>query len=152
MPNLSSHSVSLKFPLDVEEGWPPVAVESLPFERDGDEYQALTAPLFVKDLSVGDRISATVDADGSVVSWQHTYRSDRTTIWLLRLRQTDQVDDVLSALRAIDCNTVGLDSVGSYSVDVPGSVPIDAVDMVLDKLDRESVAIAYPSMRHSDPD
>jgi hypothetical protein len=145
---MTNQTTSLKFSLQVEDGWPPVAVESLPFERRGEDYEALFAPLFVKNLSVGDRIAVTVDDDDSVVSWQHTHRSSRTTIWLLRLRQTNEIAAALSNLRSIGCNTVGLDSVGSYAIDIPDSVSIESVDAVLDKLDRDSVAIAYPSMRH----
>jgi hypothetical protein len=123
MGDRNGNTTPLRFPIDVTDGWPPVAVETLPFERRGDEYEALAAPLFVRELSVGDRISAKVSGDGSVATWRHTYRSDRTTIWLLRLQRTDQIEITLSDLRAINCNTVGLGSAGTYSVDVPASVP-----------------------------
>jgi hypothetical protein len=142
----------LKFPLDVEDGWPPAGVESLPVEvRDG-EYEILDAPLYIKDVSVGDRIAATLGDDGLVSSWRHIGRSDRTTIWLLRLRQTDSIAPALSKLRSIGCNTVSMDALGSYAVDVPRSVPIQVVDEVLATLDGSEVAVAYPSMRHPEPD
>jgi hypothetical protein len=38
--------------------------------------------------------------------------------------------------------------VGAYAVDVPESVPITTVDAALAHLDPDSVAVAFPSMRH----
>lgn len=144
--------VSLKFALEVEDGWPPVSVESLPFEmKSTEEYLLLKPPLFVKDLSVGDVISALkFNQDGSLISWQHTVRSARTTVWLLRLKQTDEIKRALDSLRKLGCNTVGLDLVGCYSIDVPDTIKMADVDMILSRLDSNSVAVAFPSMRHPD--
>jgi len=143
-------TVVLKFPLQVEDGWPPVAVEALPFEPTDRGYRALVAPLFVKDLSVGDIILATLEDDNLVDSWSHVQRSGRTTVWLLRQTKTNQIDPALAALRALGCNSVRLDSAGCYAIDVPETVTIRDVDSVLNSLDSSVVAIAFPSMRHPD--
>ncbi|HRK47243.1 MAG TPA: DUF4265 domain-containing protein [Nocardioides sp.] len=136
------------FQLDVEEEWPPVGIESVPCElRDGD-YRVLVSPLFVKNLSVGDVISAELNADGAVRTWRHVQRSDHTTVWLLRLAANNNLDDVLTRLRGLGCNTVSLPQAGCYSVDVPGSVDIADVDAVLSMLDESAVGVAFPSMRH----
>ena len=142
--------VSLGFVLDVEDGWPPVAVESLPFTTGLiEEYRLTKPPLFVKDLSVDDVIAVTeFDLEGNVVSWRHVVRSKRTTIWMLRLQQTEDIERALSELRTLGCNTVGLDSVGCYSIDVPERLEIEKIDPVLSGLDAECVAVAFPSMRH----
>lgn len=145
---VSQPQLSLRFPLPVENGWPPVAVESLPFKLSSDGYTALSSPLFVKDLSVGDVIEVTIDGECNVNSWRHVIRSRRSTIWLLRLKQPNAIDATLAELRALGCNSVGLDSVGCYAVDVPESVSIDRIDSVLALLDEDSVAVAFPSMRH----
>lgn len=139
--------VSLSFPLEDEDGWPPVSVECLPFRKVGDDYEVLDAPLFIKDMSVGDILSVTLEAD-LVSAWRHVKRSDRSTFWLGRLQTTDQIDIVLGELRELGCNTAGGPALGTYAIDVPGTVEIGLVDNILDKLDRETVAIAYPSMRH----
>lgn len=144
-------TVSLGFVLEIEDGWPPVAVESLPFATGlvVEEYRLTKPPLFVKDLSVDDLIAVNeFDLEGNVVSWRHIVRSQRTTIWLLRLRQTEDIKRALSELRELGCNTVGLDSVGCYSIDVPENLGIEKIDAVLSSIDAERVAIAYPSMRH----
>jgi hypothetical protein len=143
-------STSLQFPLDIEDDWPPFGSESLPFDINGKGFRLLTPPLFVKDLSVDDVILVERDQNRFVSSWHHQFRSDRTTIWLLRLRNNNFVDERLSILRKMGCNTVGLESVGCYAVDVPGSIDIGDIDDVLSELDPDEVAIAYPSMRHEE--
>jgi hypothetical protein len=112
---------------------------------------ALVSPLFVRDLSVGDVIEATLDDDGHrVESWRHVSRSGRTTIWLLRMQPSVTINKVLEQLRGMGCNTVSLEDLGTYSVDVPESVPIEEVDAALAHLDADSVAVAFPSMRHEE--
>jgi hypothetical protein len=143
-------SVSLRFPLDVEDDWPPVGSESLPFEATDDGLQALVAPLFVKNLSVHDIVEAEMDEDGYVRSWRHKRLSDHSTIWLLRLSEPNSISCCLEQIRILGCNTVSLDQFGCYSIDVPGSVPINKVDEILGGLNEEEVALAYPSMRHPD--
>lgn len=139
---------SLTFPLEVEDGWPPVASESLPCLRVGAGYQVQTAPLFVRDMSVGDVLDVVADADGNVEKWKHLDRSPRTTVWLLRLRHPNGIEEALAAFRALGCNTVALDSVGSYAVDVPVDVGMTGIDAILDGLEPDAVAVAFPSMRH----
>jgi Domain of unknown function (DUF4265) len=143
-------AIMLKFPLDVEDDWPPFAVESIPFAKKTDGYQALSAPLFIKNLSVDDLISVEISDGNTVESWQHIFLSKRTTIWLLRLKEPNQINSVLARLRDIGCNTVGLAEVGCYAIDVPETIPISQVDSVLEVLTSETVAIAFPSMRHPD--
>ena len=148
---MNSDQTALGFPLEVKDGWPPVALESLPFERTAQGHIALAAPLFVKDLSVGDVIRVTLRDDGAVGSWEHVFRSSRTTIWLLRLKQPNAIEATLSALRALGCNTVGSEELGSYAIDVPEDVAIEHIDKTLAALDEDSVGVAYPSFRHEEP-
>jgi hypothetical protein len=138
----------LCFNLEVEDGWPPIAVEEVPSEKVSGGYKVLMPPLFVKDLSVGDVVTVLRDEKGYVDTWSHVFRSDRTTVWLLRLKNTPAIGEVLSDLRALGCNTVSLAAVGSFSVDLPADVPIASVDAILERLDRNEVGIAYPSFRH----
>jgi hypothetical protein len=142
--------MELQFPLEVVDGWPPVAVEGLPCTPTNGAYRVEVAPLFIKDLSAGDVISVTCDSAGHVSSWSHTVRSNRTTIWLLRLAETEQIAEVLGELRSLNCNTTQLPAYGCYSIDVPPECPIGDVDACLAKLDPSLVAIAYPSFRHQD--
>jgi hypothetical protein len=150
MSNIVPGQVPLVFPLEVDDGWPPAAVESLPFQKTPDGLLALVAPLFVKDLSVGDLIEAELGPERQVESWRHLARSGHTTIWLLRQARTGSIGPVLARLRQLGCATVSLEDAGAYSVDVPESVPIATVDAVLEELDSDAVAVAFPSLRHPD--
>ena len=143
-------TVSLQFPFDVEDGWPPVGSESLPFDRLSIGYKCLSPPLFVKNLSVGDIIEIKEDDVGFISHWSHLHKSDHSTIWLLRLKNSPPIEAALQALRALRCNTTGVDSFGCYAIDVPQSLSLSSVDIVLDELDPESVAIAFPSIRHAE--
>lgn len=152
MNSIVGANMNLNFPLNVEDGWPPVAAECLPFKVTPDGYVALSPPLFVKDLSVGDVINATLDAeDYRVTSWRHVTKSGHTTVWLLRIRRTNTIEAVLLELRDLGCNTVELKEAGVYSVDVPELVSIETVDIILAHIDADLVAVAFPSMRHPEP-
>jgi hypothetical protein len=141
--------VSLSFPLEVEDGWPPVSVESLPFRVVAEGFVALVPPVFVKELSVGDVIRTNLEAGGyRVIDWTHVAKSGSTTVWLLRMKASETADLVLAELRDLGCNTVGIGQFGVYSVDVPETVAIDAVDAALAHLDTDAIAVAFPSMRH----
>jgi Domain of unknown function (DUF4265) len=139
----------LTFVLNVEDSWPPVAIESIPCTQTDVGYRIENPPLFVKNISVGDVISVSRDAHGDVVAWRHISESLRTTIWLLRKHKTAQIDGALTALRALNCHTVQLKEYGCFSIDIPAEISIDKVDSALSTLDASDVAIAYPSYRHA---
>ena len=138
----------LNFALDVEDGWPPVAIECIPYTGTGGGYRIDAAPLFVKNISVGDVISVEEVSPENVTAWTHVSRSKRTTIWLLRMGEPHDIPNILEELRSLDCNTLQLAQLGCYSVDVPAECPIAKVDACLARLDKSRVAIAYPSFRH----
>lgn len=142
---------SLSFPLDVEDGWPPVAVECLPFEVVRGGLRLLVPPLFVKKLSVGDVIEVK-ERQGQIESWKAKRPSKQSTIWLLRLRGDQRaIKKALEALRDLGCLTTTFEQVGAHSIGVPAEASIERVDGVLATLDRKKVAVAYPSFRHPEP-
>lgn len=140
---------TLKFPLDVKDEWPPVGVEDVGFVVVGDLYRAAVPPLFIKDLSVDDMIRVNLVDEDFVDSWEHVSRSSRTTVWLGRLTEENLSENVLSTLRGLGCTTSEAPAIGCYSVDVPEELAIDALDSVLEQLDPETVAVAFPAFRHS---
>ncbi len=50
------------FALDIENGWPPVAVEHVWCERIGAIYQLKNVPCFIEGLALGDKFSAEPNA------------------------------------------------------------------------------------------
>lgn len=142
---------SVNFPLDVEDDWPPVGIECLPFEEVERGLKLLAPPLFVKKFSVGDVIKVR-ERLGRVSSWKQTMRSGHSTIWLLRLKRgaTREIKSILEHLHELGCKSSSAPQLGAYAIDVPPETPIRRVDAVLAALDRDRVAIAYPSFRHRD--
>lgn len=141
----------LDFPLEVDDGWPPVGLESLPVRASAAGYEIQEAPLFVRDISVGDVLDVSLDDEGRVVEYRHLIRSKSSTIWLLCLHRTRaNVLPALSGLRQLGCDTVSLETLGCYAVSVPETVSMAAVDPILDAFDEEIVAVAFPSFRHPD--
>lgn len=148
MTNAPEKTLNLLFSLDVEDDWPPVAVESLPFAEKSGDYQLLVCPLFVKGLSVNDVIRAKTDEDNNVIDWEHVFRSSRTTIWLLRQNLNNRIQQHLENFLGIGCAVVSLDKLGCYAIDVPENVSISAADKIIECFDPDEVAVAFPSMRH----
>lgn len=140
---------SIAFSLDVADDWPPVGSEYLPFDETQLGFACLDAPLFVKDLSVGDKIFIDQETNGYVVRWHHIEKSKNTTVWLLRLKKTEAIELCLENLRRLGCNTVSQPDLGCYSVDVPEEITLATIDAELDLLDEDEVAVAFPSLRHN---
>lgn len=111
----SPHTVSLTFRLEVEDDWPPVAAESLPFIQSGDTYETQTAPLFVKGLSIGDKIRLLDMENGQVWSWEHIAKSENSTVWLLRTEEVE-IGPLLHHLHELGCQTVWSDECGVCSI------------------------------------
>ena len=142
-------SVSIEFPLDCEDDWPPVSLECLPFRPVPGGYALLAPPMFVKDLSIDDILE--IDLAGRrATAWRHRSRSGHTTMWMMELRTTGALDAIMVRLRELGCHPVHLPACGTYSVDIPSTIPITAVDAILADLDPDTVAVAFPSMRHED--
>lgn len=72
---------SLAFRVTVDDDWPPVRVECLPFAPAGAGLRLLTSPLFVKGLSVADVVAVTAEEDGQVLQWRMVAPS--RSKWLL---------------------------------------------------------------------
>ena len=140
--------ISLQFPLDIEDGWPPVGSESLPVEEVPEGQIVSVPPLFVKGLSVGDVIKVELDIDGFVSSWIHVEESGRSVVWVMRLTGEPEIAGALEQMRALGCNTTSLDDYGCHAVDVPADLDMKTIDEILDRLDPDQVAAAFPSMRH----
>jgi hypothetical protein len=73
----------------------------------------------------------------------------RTVVWLLRIADGENIQDCLSKARSLGCNTVGLNQIGCYSIDVPEDVSILEIDRILEDV-TEVAAVAFPSLRHKD--
>jgi hypothetical protein len=144
--------ITVDFALNVVDGWPPVAVESVKAEPIKQGFKICSAPLFIKNMSVGDIVRATEECDGRVYEWVHLEQSGHSNIWIGRLNRdaTRAIHAALNQLLNIGCAITHSDQLGCYAVDVPPILRIEPVDEILAQLDREEVAVVYPSMRHEE--
>jgi hypothetical protein len=53
-------------------------------------------------------------------------------------------------MRKLGCNTVGLETAGCYSIDVPENVRLEEIDTILDQIADRNVAVAFASLRHAE--
>jgi hypothetical protein len=150
MKSRASKVVSLTFPPQVVDGWPPFASECLPFVTLKSGYRLRTSPLFIKGLSRDDVISAEFDDDGHVSEWRHIRRSGHTTMWLMRLSLKNEIGRLLDLLKNAGCSLVDLGQYGCYAIDIPPKVPIYKIDQIVDLVNTDEVAVAFPSMRHEE--
>ena len=147
-----SPPVELLFRIEREDDWPPAAVEGIWVEPVGGAFRALTCPLFVGGLSVGDLFEPDLADDGEVVSFRLIRPSQHSTVWVLA-DDPEPRESLRTALEAIGCDTVGLSGLipALIAIDVPPSVALDAVDALLDRPARDGhISVAYPSLRHPD--
>jgi hypothetical protein len=148
---MSRPNAELNFVLEVEDDWPPVALECLPVEQVGPfVYQLSNPPLFIKGLSVGEVLEVSVDEKNHVVSWKILEASAHSTIWISRLERVNRLESILEALRILGCGSVAAPTLGCYSVDVPETVAMADIDTILGTIDVETLGIAFPSFRHPD--
>lgn len=145
----SDSGLFLQFRLDIDaDGWPPFGSESLPVtEHETGIFEVMVPPLFLKDLSVGDRISVDLDDENYVTNWAHESQSDRSTIWLLKGSSSD-MEPILNRLKKLKCNVERLSKFDLCSIDVPASTTLSEIDEIIAIFETDGGQVAYPSFRH----
>jgi hypothetical protein len=141
-------TISLSFPLQDGDGWPPVSRECLQFSAEGELLRAEVCPLYVQGLSVADIIAVEANADGVVKTWHHVRKSKNSTVWLLRMKDDPMLHNVLRRVLSLGCDVVSASALGSHAINVPEAVDLDEFEEALHFLDGDSTAVAYPSLRH----
>lgn len=135
------------FSLDIDNGWPPVAIECMDCIPVDGGFQIRVPPFFLKNLSVGDVIEVTRDEHANVVAWKHKIRSRRSTIWIM-LFGSRSIESALDCLKSMQCNIERFVEYKLFSIDIPAECSLDEVDACLAGIEAEDVAIVYPSLRH----
>jgi hypothetical protein len=140
----------LRFVLAVEDedGWPPVAGESVWCERSGDVYELQNAPFFINGIARGDKFVAETDPiDGSVLEFQITQASGHSLVWVINNNDLDFTEERRNLLD-LGCSIEGFSAFHLRSIDVPPSVEIGAINAVVDRLEKLGFSVAYPVWRH----
>jgi hypothetical protein len=132
-----------------EDGWPPAAEEWLWLEEKVRHHVVRNAPFFLPGIAADDEIElCTVDPDGRVGTWRVVAPSGRSVIWIAGLNGAP-LDKILLKFRELDCNTSILHEFNHATVDVPPNITLEQVDGILEELDPEIYAIAFPCDRQT---
>jgi hypothetical protein len=138
----------VSFALDVEDGWPPVAVQHMWCEKRGSAYELKSAPFFLHGLAVGDKFTAEPDSvNGCVFEFSVIETSGHSLVWVIE-RENLQLEKYKQELFEIGCNLERFAQFKLHSIDVPASANPEAVCIVMDKLEDLGFNLAYPVWRH----
>ncbi|MFG6431544.1 DUF4265 domain-containing protein [Pelomonas parva] len=138
----------LLFALDVDDGWPPVAAEGVWCERDGDLYSLKNVPLFIRGLAVGDVFRAQHDpVNGQIFEFELVKSSGHS---LVRVLNNDSLDFSLPEKRLLEmgCSLATFEKFSMFAIDVPAEVGRDEINAIVDSLEEEGFALAFPVWRH----
>lgn len=136
------------FALEIEDGWPPAAVEHVWCEKTDSIYQLKNAPFFIRGLALGDKFSAEPDAvNGCIFAFTVKEPSGHSLVWIIE-QNALELEMVDQELLLLGCSIEGFPAYKLHAVDVPASVEHEAVNAVMDKLESLGFAMAFPVWRH----
>ena len=142
----------VSFALEVENGWPPVAIEHVWCERIDATYRLLNAPFFIQGLAFGDRFIAEPDAvNGCIFEFSVAEESGHSLVWVLDQGEL-KLNPLKSELLSLGCSVEGFPAFNLHAVDVPSAVKAGAVSKVVSKLEDLGFAMAFPVWRHEPGD
>lgn len=140
--------VKIRFALDIDDGWPPVATESVGCKQSGKVYELVNAPFFISGLAFGDKFTGEPDkVNGCIFEFSLVKPSGHSLAWVIN---NDDLDFNLSKHQLVElgCRIEGFLSFNLYAVDVPVAVDAVAVNVVMDELETLGFALAFPVWRH----
>lgn len=138
----------VRFALDIGDGWPPVATESVWCSRSGDVYELLNAPFFIDGLAFGDKFTARPDEiNGCIFEFAVVQESGHSLAWVMN---NDGLDftEWKQLLLEQGCSVEGFAAFGLHSIDVPASVDSANINALVDRIEADGFAMAFPVWRH----
>lgn len=106
-------------------------------KRD-DGYKLDNIPFYVKELALGDVVSARADADGALCFSELVHPSGHSTVHLLFSNEGD-VKPTRDELKRMGCASELSDLPCLVAGDVPPHVPYDRVKVLLERGERDGV-------------
>ena len=138
----------LQFALDVEDGWPPVATESVWCMVEGDIFVLQNAPFFIKGLAWGDKFRAVPDSvNGCIFDFELFEASGHSLAWVLNNEGSD-FSPHKAKLHDLGCRTEGFPAFKLWSIDVPATADEAVVDNLLNEIEGQGFAVAVPVWRY----
>jgi len=138
----------VSFALDVEDGWPPVAVEHMWCEKSDAVYELQNAPFFLHGLAVGDKFMAEPDSvNGCIFDFTVVGTSGHSLVWVIDKADL-QLEKYKPELLSLGCSIEGFPAFKLHAIDVPASVSTESASAVMDRLAALGFNLAYPVWRH----
>jgi hypothetical protein len=146
----SEQMEKVSFALDIDDGWPPVATESIWCKRIAGNYVLDNAPFFIKGLACGDEFAATPDSvNGCIFEFNIVKESGRSVVWAMNTAKLD-IDPFIDALESLQCFVEGFPQFSLLSIDVPPTIDLSRFDALVSKWESDGLHFAYPTWRHQD--
>jgi hypothetical protein len=131
---MADEAILVDVPLTVEEGWPPVDVESLWVRVDSDgAFVVENVPVFAMDLARGDTIEASVEPDGRFRFTRRILTGGHATFRLIALGDDPAVAKVVERLEQLGADVVESTFPALWAIDVPPAAPLEAIRAALDE-------------------
>ena len=131
-------NAKIEFRLQIEDGYPPISVESLNARQvESGQFEILNTPFFVKNVAYGDRVTAIQQQDGRLIFEACTVYSGFKAISIILLDESLDVG-VLDLLRGLHC-VIEYGEFGDLrmvAVAVPPSVDYTPIRHSLDEYER----------------
>ena len=137
----------LVFAIETEDEWPPVSSESVWCERIGPNYRILNTPFFIKGLAYGDVFSATPDpTSAQIFEFNVIEQSGNSVVWILNNDRID-ISKFVEAIEALNCEIEGFPKFSLYSIKVPKTIDLSALDQLIKSWESKGLHFAYPTWR-----
>lgn len=136
------------FALDIEDGWPPVGSEHVWCERVGDKYTLRNVPFFIPGLAIGDVFRAERDpVNDCIFEFEIVQPSGHSVVWVM---SNDELDfsQPRQRLTELGCGSESLPQFSIFSIDVPAEVGRAEINALVDSLEEDGFALAFPVWRH----
>lgn len=131
-----------------DDGYPPVAVESLWATPVGGHFVVDSIPFFTRDATVGDLVRAVPDSTGSLWFEGIEHASQSSLIRVVFFK-TNYDESVAKRLKALGCGTEGMRAYKLLAIDVPAGVDLADVqdflrsEALADRLDYEEALLRH---------
>ena len=125
----SSPDARVVFPLDVRDGWPPVASERLwAFSLGNGLYRVNNVPWFVRNLAVDDVVSAEAGSDEVHPVFRALVEpSSHITVRVIVLRSgplLGELQPVVDVFAPLGVYVEGVQQYGMVALDIPPEAPL----------------------------
>lgn len=138
----------ISFALNVEEGWPPVSVEHVWCEKNGEIYKLKNAPFFINGLAYNDQFTAVPDAvNGCIFEYSVIESSGHSLVWVIE-QNGIQLQQFKSELLCLGCRIEGFPQFNLHAIDIPRAVEAAKLCELLYKIESAGFALAFPVWRH----